>query len=224
MMPMSAHAYEGGGRIMWTDRREAGRELAEELRLRGYGDREDVLVLGVPRGGVEVAAEVARTLGAPLDIVVVRKIGAPGNPEFAAGAVDADGHVYANPDARASSSYLEQEGRREQAEALRRIEEYRDGRPEPAYAGRTVIVADDGIATGLTALACVKWLRTRGAAKVVLAIPVMSRSAERMLRPEVDELVALEVPAGFYAVGAHYARFGQLTDADVKSLLTGATV
>ncbi len=207
---------------MWADRVEAGRELSVELARRGYGG--DAIVLGVPRGGVELAAEVSRVLGAPLDIVVVRKVGAPGNPEFAAGAVDPDGHVYPNPDARVSADYLSRQGEIEHAEALRRIAEYRGGRPALDLAGRTVIVVDDGIATGLTALAAARWLRSRGVGRVVLAVPVMSRSASEMLSPEVDELVALEIPAGFYAVGAHYARFGQLTDSDVKELLVGAQV
>jgi predicted phosphoribosyltransferase len=205
---------------MWADRVEAGRELARELAARGYGS--DAVVLGVPRGGVEVAAEVSRILDAPLDIVVVRKIGSPGNAEFAAGAVDPDGTVIPNPDAGASAAYLAAEGAREHAEALRRIAEYRGGRAEPELGGRTAIVVDDGIATGLTALSAVRWLRARGAVRVVLAVPVIAPSAELALAAEVDELVALEAPSGFYAVGAHYARFGQLSDADVKALLAKA--
>jgi putative phosphoribosyl transferase len=205
---------------MFRDRTDAGERLAVELRSRGYGL--SAVVLGIPRGGVEVAAAVAGALEAPLDIVVVRKIGSPGNPEFAAGAVDPDGHVIANPDADASDEYLRHEGAAERREALRRIAEYRGGRPEPILKGRDAIVVDDGIATGLTALAALRWLRGKGAARVILAVPVISPSAARMLVPEVDDLVALEVPLGFQAVGAHYARFGQLTDAEVKALLAGA--
>lgn len=205
---------------MWEDRAEAGRELAGALAARGYGA--DAVVLGIPRGGVEVAAEVSRILHAPLDIVVVRKVGSPGNPEFAAGAVDPDGNVIPNQEAGASAAYLAAEGAREHAEALRRIAEYRGGRAEPELGGRTVIVVDDGIATGLTALSAVRWLRARGAVRVVLAVPVIAPSAERLLAPEVDELVALDVPPGFYAVGVHYARFGQLTDTEVKVLLASA--
>lgn len=207
---------------MFRDRKDAGEQLASELVSRGYGAGS--VVLGIPRGGVEVASVVARVLGAPLDIVVVRKIGAPGNPEFAAGAVDPDGHVIANPEAWASESYLEQEGATEHREALRRIAEYRGGRPELELAGRDAIVVDDGIATGLTALAALRWLRGRGAKHVVLAVPVIAPSAVRTLTPEADELVALEVPPGFYAVGAHYTRFNQLTDAEVKALLAGGQV
>jgi putative phosphoribosyl transferase len=202
---------------MWRDRADAGARLATELVSRGYGS--DDVVLGIPRGGVAVAAEVARVLGATLDVVVVRKVGSPGNPEFAAGAVDPDGTVIANPDAGAGAAHLAREGAREYAEALRRIAEYRGGRTDYALAGRQAIVVDDGIATGLTALSAVRWLRARGATRVALAVPVIAPSAARMLAPEVDELVALEVPPGFYAVGAHYASFGQLTDEDVKALL-----
>lgn len=205
---------------MWADRVEAGRELARELAARGYGA--DALVLGVPRGGVEVAAEVSRILHAPLDIVVVRKIGAAGNPEFAAGAVDPDGTVIPNAEAGATAAYLETEGAREHAEALRRIAEYRGGRAEPDIGGRTAIVVDDGIATGLTALSALRWLRSRGAVRVVLAVPVIAPSAVRLLTGEVDELVALDAPPGFHAVGTHYARFGQLSDADVKALLASS--
>ncbi len=205
---------------MWDDRVDAGRELGESLLRSGHGGRADVLVLGVPRGGVEVAAAVARVLSAPLDIVVVRKVGAPGNPEFAAGAVDPDGRVYANPEIPVSRDYLESVGEREHVEAQRRVRAYRAGRPEPEYARRTVIVVDDGVATGLTALAAARWLRSRGAERIVLATPVISPSAKTMLAPEVDELVALETPRDFYAVGAHYRVFGQLGDDEVRELLS----
>lgn len=205
---------------MWSDRVAAGVDLATELRASGYGSGD--VVLGIPRGGVEVAAEVARRLGTPLDVVVVRKIGAPGNPEFAAGAVDPDGTVIPNPEAGASAAYLAEAGAREHEEALRRIAEYRGGRTGVDLAGKRAIVVDDGIATGLTALSAVRWLKAKGATHVVLAVPVIAPQAVRMLTPEVDELVALDVPAGFYAVGAHYRVFGQLTDADVKALLHDA--
>ncbi|HEX9092456.1 MAG TPA: phosphoribosyltransferase family protein [Coriobacteriia bacterium] len=209
---------------MFADRIDAGRRLGQELAVRGYAGRDDVLVLGVPRGGVEVAVAAAAVLEAPLDVVVVRKIGAPTNPEFAAGAVDPDGRVHANPEAPVPFAYLQHEGEREHREALRRVAEYRGGRPEPELARRTVIIVDDGIATGLTILAAVAWLRAHGASRVVVAVPVASPSAARSITAAVDEFVALEVPPGFYAVGAHYRRFSQLTDAEVKSLLTGGQV
>lgn len=207
---------------MWADRVEAGYDLARELARRGYGGRDDVVVLGIPRGGVEVAAEVARVLAAPLDVVVVRKIGMPTNPEFAAGAVDLDGRVLANPEAGASPEYLRTGGATQRVEAQRRAEAYRAGRPEPELAKRTAIVVDDGIATGLTAQAAVSYLRRQGATSVVLAVPVMAPQAAHDLGPLVDELVALEIPRGFYAVGAYYASFPQLSDAEVQELLRAA--
>jgi len=207
---------------VFRDRVDAGERVAAQLKAMGYGP--SAVVLGIPRGGVELAAVVARGLGAPLDVVVVRKIGAPGNPEFAVGAVDPDGRVIANPEAWVDPHYLERTGEVEHREALRRLAEYRGGRPEPALEGRDAIVVDDGIATGLTALAAIRWLVGRGAKRVVLAVPVIAPSAVGMLTPEVDELVALEVPRGFFAVGAHYERFGQLTDGEVKALLAGAQV
>jgi putative phosphoribosyl transferase len=201
---------------MWTDRAEAGRALGLALMRAGYGS--DALVMGVPRGDLD-AAGVADALGSCLDVVVSRKVGSPGNPEFAAGAVDADGHVTPNPDAFASDAYLRAEGAREHAEAVRRIAVYRGRRPFPALKDRTVVVVDDGIATGLTALAAARWLHGRGGRRLVLAVPVIAPSAVRLLTPEVDELVALHVPAGFRAVGEFYARFPQLTDADVIRML-----
>jgi putative phosphoribosyl transferase len=208
---------------MWQDRIEAGRELGDELASRGYAERDNVVVMGIPRGGVEVAAEVAKRLVAPLDVVVVRKIGSPGNPEFAAGAVDPDGHILSNASARASDAYLAQAGEVERQEAVRRVEEYRGGRPPADLTGKVVIVTDDGIATGLTAHAAIEYLRGRGATSVVLAVPVMSPSAVRYLSPLVDELVALEAPAGFFAVGSYYGSFPQLEDAEVKELLARGT-
>lgn len=204
---------------MWRDRIEAGRELAEELARRGYADRLDVTVLGIPRGGVEVAAEVADRLKAPLDVAVVRKIGSPGNPEFAAGAVDPDGRVYPNPQAGVGEAWLREAAVPEHAEALRRIEAYRGGRPALAVSGKTVVLVDDGIATGLTALAALSWLRGRGATRTVLAAPAMAPDTVRRLERECDEIVALETPPGFYAVGAFYESFPQLSDSDVTRLL-----
>lgn len=207
---------------MWTDRVEAGRELGEELARLGYADRADTVVLGVPRGGVEVAAEVADRLHAPLDVVVVRKVGAPGNPEYAAGAVDPDGTVYPNPGAGYSAAYLEAAAQPEHAEALRRLAAYRGGRPPLALAGHTVIVVDDGVATGLSATAALRWLRANGATHTVLAAPVMAPDSVTRLTGECDRVVALEAPAGFYAVGAYYAHFTQLEDSEVTRLLARA--
>jgi predicted phosphoribosyltransferase len=204
---------------MWRDRFEAGSELADRLAEGGYAGRADVVVLGVPRGGVEVARVVADRLDAPLDIVVVRKIGAPGNPEFAAGAVDVDGTVHANPMARVDPSWLERAAVPEQAEAQRRLAEYRTGMGPLDLTGKTAIVVDDGIATGLTALAALRWLKGRGASRTVLATPVMPPDSLRTLGHEADEVVVLQTPAWFSAVGEFYASFPQLSDADVMRLL-----
>lgn len=204
---------------MWRDRAEAGRELASELARRGYAGRDDVTVLGVPRGGVAVAREVADRLGAPLDVVVVRKIGAPGAPEFAAGAVDLDGHVHANPEAGVPMPWLERAAIAEHEEALRRARVYRGDRDPLTLSGRTAIVVDDGIATGLTAQAALRWLAGRAAARTVIAAPVMSPDAARLLADDAEEVVALATPLGFAAVGAYYAAFPQLSDAEVTRLL-----
>lgn len=204
---------------MWRDRVEAGGQLGDVLVRSGLGGRGDVIVLGVPRGGVEVAREVADRLECRLDVVVVRKIGAPGNREYAVGAVDLDGRIYASSDAGVRDEYLRQAARQEQAEAFRRLAVYRAGLPDLELVGLTAIVVDDGIATGLTAAAALSWLRGRGAARTVLAAPVMSPDAVQRLRSDADEVVALSSPAGFAAVGEYYGRFPQLTDADVVRLL-----
>lgn len=209
---------------MWRDRVEAGRELAAELARRGYAARADVIVLGVPRGGVEVAREVADRLGSPLDVVVVRKIGTPGAPEYAAGAVDVDGNVYANPDAGVPRGWLERAAVPEKEEALRREALYRAGHSALEVRGRTVIVVDDGIATGLTATAALRWLAGREATRTVIAAPVMAPDAARMLGADADEVVALSTPRGFAAVGAFYADFPQLSDAEVTHLLHSGAV
>lgn len=206
---------------MWRDRTDAGCDLGEELARRGYADRSDVIVLGLPRGGVEVAKAVADRLGAPLDVVVVRKVGAPGNPEFAAGAVDADGNVHENPYAGVSADWLRRAAAPEQAEAQRRLAAYRAGRRALDVKGRVAIVVDDGVATGLTAEAALGWLRGRGAARTVLAAPAIAPDTVQRLKAQADEIVALESPSGFSAVGQFYESFPQLTDDEVTRLLAG---
>jgi putative phosphoribosyl transferase len=204
---------------VFANRAEAGTELAG--RLGRYKGAADALVLGIPRGGVVVAAQVARELGLPLDIVSAAKVGASGNPEFAVGAVAPDGEVVVNPDAGVSVEQVAADSGPARAKIARQLALFREGRSEPAFKGRTTIVVDDGIATGLTAIAAARYLRRRGA-HVVLAVPVASRQAAEALKSEVDELVVAELPISFGAVGQFYSTFGQTSDQEVSALLDEA--
>jgi putative phosphoribosyl transferase len=208
---------------IFADRREAGERLAEALaRFRGPG----TLVLGIPRGGVVVAAEVARALEAPLDVVIARKIGAPGQPELAIGAVVGGGEGIRLLDEVAlryfnlPAEYIERETERELAEIDRRLREYRGDRPPPEIGGRTVIVIDDGIATGYTIRAALTGLRRLEPRLLVVAVPVAPSSAPRELAAVADEVVCLETPEPFLAVGMWYENFEQTTDEEVRRLLS----
>ncbi len=216
----------------FADRREAGIYLGRHLAGLGYGAAalgEAPLVLALPRGGVPVAFEVARLLEGRLDILLVRKIGAPGYPELALGAVvegDAAGgapHTVANDDPwtrRAlDSGAFDAERGRQLDEIARRQQRYRGGAPVPAVAGRTVIVVDDGVATGATMRAALEGVRGAGARTVVAAAPVASADGLASLRAAADEVVCLNVPASFGAVGAFYLDFRQTTDEEVVALL-----
>jgi len=182
-------------------------------------------VLALPRGGVPVGFEIAESLDAPLDIVLVGKIGMPGEPELALGAVvdGAAAQVLINHDLAAAlavdPSYIESETRRQLAEIERRRGVYLGDRPPAPIAGRTVIVVDDGIATGSTVRVALRAIRSAGAGRIVLAVPVAPQETLDALKPEVDEIVCLGMPSPFLAVGAHYHRFAQLADQDVVSLL-----
>jgi len=201
--------------VIFADRVEAGERLAEALAGRAGAT---TVVLAIPRGGVVVGEVVARTLGALLDVVVPRKIGAPGNPELGIGAVAPGVRVL---DARmiamlhVSDAYLEREIAIQEAEIARREHAYREGRPAVDVQGRVAFVVDDGVATGGTAAAALRWARTRGAARVILAIPVAPVPSLERLREEADEVVVLETPEPFYAVGEWYRDFDQTTDAEV---------
>jgi len=209
----------------FADRREAGRKLAEALGR--YRDAHPV-VLGVPRGGVPVACEVARHLAAPLDLVIVRKLGAPEQPELAIGAlVDGDHpEEVLNPDvialARVPRGYVEREAARQLVEIRRREALYRPGSAPLQLRGRTVIVVDDGIATGASIRAALRAVRRAAPERLVLAVPVAPPDTVASLRAEVDDLVCLHSPEDFYAVGQFYDDFSQTTDDDVVRLLKAA--
>lgn len=206
----------------FQDRREAGQRLADALASQ---DLPHVVVLALPRGGVPVAAPVARALGAPLDLLLVRKIGAPGQPELAVAAV-ADGTdpaLVCDDETMAltgaSLQYVKRELPAHLQEIERRRKLYLKGRPPIPLAGKTAVLVDDGIATGTTVRAALMALRLRGPARVILAVPVASQEALRALRPEVDAVVCLETPSWFGAVGAHYRYFPSVSDDEVVALM-----
>jgi putative phosphoribosyl transferase len=205
---------------MFQDRSDAGRRLA--ARLAAY-PLPRPLVLGLPRGGLPVALEVAQSLGAELDVLVVRKIGAPGNPEYAIGAVGEDGVVIldhaARRQLRVTSEHVDHLAAHELAEVERRVQAYRGGCRRLGIAGRNVIIVDDGLATGATAEAAVSVVRHFGAAHVTLAVPVGSDEAVERLTAMADDVVCLEIPRPFYAVGQHYRDFSQVSDSEVIEIL-----
>lgn len=202
---------------MFRDRHDAGRRLAEELGR--YAGDEDAVVLGVPRGGVVVGGEIARLLDLPLDVVLASKIGAPENPEYAIGAVDPDGRVTPNPDAGYSIAELEHLARSARERIYRRAELYRGGLEPLDLEGAVAIVADDGIATGLTAIAALRYIRSQGAERILIAAPVIAASTVPKLAEYADEVIAVETPELFYSVGQYYRDFGQTTDDEVLGIL-----
>jgi putative phosphoribosyl transferase len=209
---------------IFSDRAEAGRRLAEQLQQ--YAGRGDVIVLGLPRGGVPVAFEVARSLRLPLDVFIVRKLGVPGFEELAAGAIASGGVRVLNDDVVRVLPNAEETiasiTAREILEIERREQIYRDGRPAPELRDRVVILVDDGLATGATMRAAVKALRQRGVAKIVVAVPVGAPETCRELEKEADETVCAIAPAWFQAVGQYYEDFSQTSDDEVRELLVRA--
>src|SRR2546429_1864679 len=208
----------------FSNRAEAGRQLAEKLDK--YAGRKDVIVLGLPRGGVPVAYEVAKRLHAPLDVFIVRKLGVPGFEELAAGGIASGGGRVVNEDVMRAIPYaeaaIEAVTARETAELQRREQIYREGRPAPELRDRIVILVDDGLATGATMRAAVKALRQRGAAKIVVAVPVWPPDTCEALAQKADEAICLSRPPFFQAVGQYYEDFSQTSDDDVRELLTTA--
>lgn len=209
---------------LYRDRAEAGRRLAE--RLDGYAGRSDVVVLALPRGGVPVGREVADALGVPLDVLVVRKLGAPSQPELALGAVATGGVRILNQrllrEVRVPEDVLEEVTARERRELERREAAYREDREPVPVGGRTVIVVDDGVATGSTLRAAVASLRERGPARIVVAVPVAAAETAAALEEEVDELVCPLTPEAFFGISEWYRRFDQVPDEEVRRLLAGA--
>ncbi|HWU09352.1 MAG TPA: phosphoribosyltransferase family protein [Streptomyces sp.] len=210
--------------MLFTDRTDAGRRLAVALR---HLERRDPLVLGLPRGGVPVAYEVAQALRAPLDVIVVRKLGVPYHPELGFGAIGEGGVRVISDEIVRHAGVREKDvvavERAEEAELARRARAYREGRPRLPLKGRTVVVVDDGVATGATARAACQVVRAQGAAQVVLAVPVASPDAAARLREDVDEVVCLSTPNLFSAVGEWYRDFSQTSDQEVVSLLARGT-
>jgi putative phosphoribosyl transferase len=210
---------------MFHDRQAAGRDLGARLAKLDLAG--NVIVLGLPRGGVPVACEVAAALGAPVDALVVRKLGAPFNPELALGAIAYGGVTIYNEDLLAQLRLDEQDlepiRARELTELKRRELTYRSGRPPLAVAGATVVIVDDGIATGATMHAAVVATRSLAPARIVVAVPTAARDAVERLKGVADQVVALATPEPYFGVGAWYSLFPQLTDEEVVAALAAAT-
>lgn len=207
---------------MFDDRTDAGRRLASAL-----ADQEVAadVVLAIPRGGLPIGRAVADRLGADLDVVVASKIGAPGNPELAIGAVAGDGSRWLNEDLigqlGVGDDYLESAAEREAEAAREKVATYRGGEPAPEVEGARVVLVDDGVATGATAIACLRQLRAGDPAHLAFGVPVGPPDTEARLADEADEIVVLERPEYFGAVGSHYRSFAQVTDEEALTYLEG---
>ncbi|MBD3333268.1 phosphoribosyltransferase [candidate division GN15 bacterium] len=209
---------------VFKDRNDAGRKLAE--RLRSYESRDDVIVLGLPRGGVPVGYEVALSLGAPLDIFLVRKLGVPGQEELAMGSIASGGVMVKNEDiisaADITHESLETVAAEERQELLRRESEYRGDNPPPRVKDRVVILVDDGLATGASMRAAVESVRKMEPREVVVAVPVADPQVCREFEREADNVVCVETPRPLHGVGAWYDEFEQVSDRDVKAILNSS--
>lgn len=207
--------------MLFKDRRDAGRQLIPQLSK--YKDQKDVIVLGLARGGMVTAYEVATGLNVPLNVVVVRKIGAPGNEELALGAIAEHGEGIFNEELigilGVSQDYLKKEVERQKKILEKRLDRYRGNSPAPVIKNKIVILVDDGIATGASMRVAIKSIRDAGAGKIVLAVPVAAPDSLRKMQKEVDEVVCLSSPAFFEAVGGFYRAFEQTSDEEVIHLL-----
>ncbi|MCU1659068.1 MAG: Phosphoribosyltransferase [Pseudonocardiales bacterium] len=220
-------ARAGRGPRTFADRVEAGRALAAQLG--GYAGRDDVLVLGLPRGGVPVAGEIAAVLDVPLDVLVVRKLGVPKQAELAmgaiagvAGGVELIRNLGVLRRSRVTEDDFDEVYRREVAELRRRERAYRDGRPAAPIRGHTVVLVDDGLATGSTMRAAAAAARGQGPARLVVAVPVAAAATCHALRREVDDVICIWTPEPFYAVGQAYRDFAPTSDDEVRRVLAGA--
>ncbi len=209
--------------MVFANREEAGKRLAEMLM--NYKS-DDTIVLAIPRGGVIVGYEVAKALGKPLDITLPRKIGAPDNPELAIGAISEDGSTFYDEFLinllGVSSDYMRQKEKEETQAIKERMHEFRGDRPLPSLEGKVVILVDDGLATGFTAKAAINSIKKRDPKKLVLAVPVAPRETAEELSSQVDNMIVIEEPEPFFAVGQGYEDFSQTTDEEVKRLLDKA--
>lgn len=209
--------------MLYKDRRDAGKKLASLLMH--YKDREDTLVLALPRGGVVVGHEVAKELHCPLDIIIIRKIGAPMQPELAIGAISETGAVVLNQDIISaygiSERYIKKEISKQREEISRRISLYRGGRGIISVNRKVIILVDDGVATGATIKAAIETLKGGNISRLVAALPVSSVGTEKEIKNMVDEWVCLKTPWDFMAVGGYYEDFTQVTDEEVARLLKG---
>lgn len=204
--------------MIFKNREEAGKLLAKKLSQ--YKEEKNLLILGLPRGGVVVAKEVAEYFKAPLNIVVTRKIGHPLSPEFAIAAVDEDGNIVNDVETLPEfDEYLEAESARQRMEIKRRLKEYRGVESHSDFENKICIIVDDGIATGLTTLSAIRFIRSKKPAKIILAVPVIPKEIIGKLKSEVDELVYLEEPVIFFAIGAFYEEFPQVGDEEVKEIM-----
>jgi len=206
--------------VPFRDREQAGKTLAQALK--GL-DGDEVVVLAIPRGGVVVGSEVAKELGATLDVIVTRKIGAPGEPEFALGAVTQTGEVILDEPSidmlHVPQDYLDREVASQREEVKDRMRRFRGDRPIPSLKGKVVVIVDDGIATGNTILAALRSVRMQGARSVIVAVPVGPAETIAKLTGEADRVVCLETPEPFFAIGQFYSEFNQVEDDEVRRIL-----